>query len=94
MPPVRIRERARAKKGTLKRLLKMLFKLYPGELILSLFCLLFNVFGNLSSSIFVSLCTSTLTKAGELNKNPFTDTFEVSSTIIRHTGRSGNRRRR
>lgn len=81
MPPVRIRERAKAKKGTLKRLLKMLFKLYPGELILSLFCLLFNVFGNLSSSIFVSLCTSTLTKAGELNKNPFTDTFEVSSTF-------------
>ena len=81
MPPVRIRERGKVKKGTLKRLLKMLFKLCPGKLILSLFCLLFNVFGNLCSSIFVSLCTSTLTKAGELNRNPFVGTFTVNTTF-------------
>ena len=81
MPPVRIRERARVKKGTMKRLLKKLFKLYPGKLIISLFCLLFNVFGNLCSSIFVSLCTNALTEAGETGVNPFVGTFPVSSTF-------------
>ena len=81
MPPVRIRERARVKKGTLKRLIKKLFKLYPGRLILSLFCLLFNVFGNLCSSIFVSLCTNALTEAGETGVNPFIGVFPVSSTF-------------
>ena len=39
MPPVRIKERGRAKKGTMKALLKMLFKLFPAQLIISLVCL-------------------------------------------------------
>ena len=83
MPPVRIKERARAKKGTMKRLLKMLFKLFPGQLILSLFCLIFNVFGNLCSSIFASLATSALTAAGTVDKsiNPFTDVYPVRSAF-------------
>lgn len=86
MPPVHIKERGKAKKGTMKRLLKKLFKLYPAQLILSLLCLIFNVFGNLSSSIFVSLATNTLTTAGLLHGqgievNPFVDVFEVSSTF-------------
>ncbi len=83
MPPVRIKERARAKKGTMKRLLKMLFKLFPGQLILSLFCLIFNVFGNLCSSIFASLATSALTAAGTVDKsiNPFTDIYPVRSAF-------------
>ena len=83
MPPVRIKERARAKKGTMKRLLKMLFKLYPGQLLLSLFCLIFNVVGNLCSSIFASLATSALTAAGTIDKsiNPFTDIYPVRSAF-------------
>ena len=83
MPPVRIKERARAKKGTMKRLLKMLFKLFPGQLILSLVCLIFNVFGNLCSSIFASLATSALTAAGTVDKsiNPFTDIYPVRSAF-------------
>ena len=81
MPPVRIRERGKVKKGTMKRLLKKLFKLCPGKLILSLACLLFNVFGNLSSSVFVSLCTNALTEAGEQGLNPFIGVFDVSSTF-------------
>ena len=71
MPPVRMRERGRAKKGTMKRILKQLFKLYPWQLILSLICLIFNVFGNISSSVFVSLATASLTEAGTLGVNPF-----------------------
>jgi len=81
MPPVRMRERGKAKKGTMKRVLKRLFKLYPAQLILSLVCLLFNVFGNLCSSIFVSLTTSSLTIAGSKGLNPFVDVYEVSTAF-------------
>ena len=81
MPPMNIRERGKAKKGTMKRILKRLFKLYPIQLIISLICLIFNVFGNLCSSIFVSLATNALTAAGEQAKNPFVDVYSVSSTF-------------
>lgn len=81
MPPVRIRERGKTKKGTMKRILKKLFQLYPGQLIFSLLCLLFNVFGNLSSSIFVSLSTNALTAAGLNGYNPFTDVYSVKTTF-------------
>ena len=87
MPPVRIRERGKAKKGTMKRILKQLFKLYPGQLILVTLCLIFNVFGNISSSVFVSLTTNALVASGELtyatgvSVNPFVDTYDVSSTF-------------
>ena len=81
MPPVRIRERGRAKKGTMKRILKQLFKLYPAQLIISLICLIFNVLGNISSSVFVSLATNALTTAGVLGVDPFVGKFEVMSTF-------------
>ena len=71
MPPVRMKERGRAKKGTIARLLKQLFKRYPGRLIFSAICVMFNVIGNLCSSIFVGLVTSVLTRSIELNSNPF-----------------------
>ena len=79
MPPVRIKERAKAKKGTLKRILKMLFKLYPAQLIISLICLVFNVIGNLCSSIFVALVTTSLTTAGYLGLNPFVDVYPTQT---------------
>ena len=76
MPPVRMRTRGRAKKGTIKRLLKQLFKRYPGRLILSAICVMFNVVGNLCSSVFVGLVTGVLTKAIELGQSP----FDINST--------------
>lgn len=81
MPPVTIKERGRAKKGTMKRLLKMLFKLFPVQLIVVLICLIFNVIGNLCSSIFVSLTTAALTAAGKHGLNPFIGTYQVTSTF-------------
>ena len=81
MPPVHIRERGKAKKGTMKRLLKKLFALYPRQLILSLVCLIFNVFGNLCSSIFVSLATNAITEAGKSGYNPFVDVYPVQTTF-------------
>ena len=70
MPPVRIKERARAKKGTMKRLLKELFKRYPGQLIVSALCIIFNIFANLSSSIFMNFVTKVLTVCIKDGTNP------------------------
>ena len=75
MPPVKIR--GRAKKGTIKRLLKQLFKRYPGRLIFSSICVVFNVIGNLCSSIFVGLVTGIITRAIETKVNP----FDISAKI-------------
>ena len=75
MPPVKIR--GRAKKGTIKRLLTQLFKRYPGRLIFSGICVVFNVIGNLCSSIFVGLVTGIITRAIETKVNP----FDISARI-------------
>ena len=79
MPPVRIRDRSKVKKGTSKRIIKKVFQLYPKSVILSLICLIFNVFTNLCSSIFVSLTTNALVTAGYLGKDPFNDIYTVPS---------------
>ena len=83
MPPVRIKERARVKKGTMKRLIKQLFKMYPGRLIFAAICVIFNVFANLCSSIFVSLIAGILTKGiidnqGAYNVFDITRMYEAS----------------
>ena len=77
MPPVNVKIKGRAKKGTIKRLLKQLFKRYPGRLIFSAVCVMFNVIGNLCSSIFVGLVTSIVTRAIETSVNP----FDISAKI-------------
>lgn len=81
MPPVRIREHKRAKKGTLLRLLKELFKRYPIRLGFAIFLILFNVFANLSSSMFLNFVTVCLTSAafGENPQNPFVGSYKVSA---------------
>ena len=88
MPPVRIRERGKAKKGTIKRLLKTLFKLYPFRLSFALFCIVFNVFANLSSSIFANFITVCINEAvfptdPTLSaSNPFVGTYTVTAMDI------------
>lgn len=79
MPPVRMKEHSRAKKGTMTRLLKLLIKEYPKEIVISFICLIANVFTNLSSSVFASLTITTLTAAGRMHLNPFKDVYEVVS---------------
>ena len=71
MPPVRIRQRGKAPKGTLKRLIKMLFKKHPVVLIISAFCILFNVFSNLAGSIFANFITVVLESSIREGSNPF-----------------------
>lgn len=82
MPPIRIKERARAKKGTLKRLVKELFKRYPGELIVSAVCISFNIFANLCSSLFMNFITTILTKAIIEGGNPLTGSYEAMAMGI------------
>ena len=77
MPPVKIKERGRAKKGTMKRLLKYLFKYYPRRLIVNAFCIVFNVFANLCSSIFSGLIAGVLTEAIKVNGGTF-NAFDIT----------------
>ena len=77
MPPVNMKERARVKKGTMPRLIKQLFKMYPGRLIFASVCILFNVFANLCSSIFVSLISGILTQ-GVLDNGGAYNVFDIT----------------
>lgn len=80
MPP--IRNRGRAKKGTLKRLIKMLFQKHAGALIISALCIIINVFGNLSGSIFTNFITVVLSTAIVQGSNPFIGSYEVMAMGI------------
>ena len=84
MPPggARIRERGRAKKGTFKRLIKLLFKQFPVRLIVVFVCIIINVFTNLCSSIFANFITNSLSEAIRLGKNPFVDLVTVTAMDI------------
>ena len=82
MPPARIRERGRAKKGTLKRLVKELFKRFPAELIVSALCIVFNIFANLCSSLFMNFVTTILTKAIIEGGNPMVGSYEAMAMGI------------
>ena len=83
MPPgAQIRERGKAKKGTFKRLIKLLFKQFSARLIVVFVCIVINVFTNLCSSIFANFITNCLTESFRLGKNPFTDIVEVNAMNI------------
>ena len=88
MPPVRMRERGRAKKGTMKRLLKELFKRYPAQLIVSALCIVFNIFANLCSSLFMNFITTILTKAIITGGNPLDITARYEAMAMGFTIRS------
>ena len=94
MPPARIRERKRTEKGTLKRLMRELFKQFPLQLIVSAICIAFNIFGNLCSSIFVNFISTTISASIQSGAphltpgsvNPFVGTYEVTAMgITLHT---------
>ncbi len=76
MPPRR--QWQKAKKGTIKRLLKTLWKNFKFGLIISLIALILSIVTNLSGSVFASLITEVLTKAISEGKNAFTDTFDIN----------------
>ena len=77
MPPKGNFKRQPTKKGTLPRLMKALFKRYPKGLIFSGLCIIYNVFGNICSSIFANFVTAVIVKGVDTNTNP----FEVAQTV-------------
>ena len=66
------------KKGTIKRLVKSLWKNFKFGLILSLVSLILSIVVNLCGSVFASLITEVLTKAIVDSKNAFTDMFDIT----------------
>ena len=72
MPGPRIRAFAKPKKGTIKRLIKSLWKHFKLELIISLVTLILSIGVNLCGSVFASLITQTLSEAAKQGKNAFT----------------------
>lgn len=62
----------KAKKGTLMRLIKMLFKEYKGRIIISMFCIVVMAIGNFASSVFVKNITDTIEFAIRNGQNPWT----------------------
>lgn len=81
MAHARIKERKRAPKGTVRRLLKVLFKKYPWRLTVSAICIIFNVIANLCSSIFASLISGVLTQTIIDGSNVF-DITKFHSTQV------------
>ena len=72
MPPARIRGKVgRAKKGTLGRLLKLLFKNYAGLLIAAFIFIILYAVGNIASSLLLKNITNTLDDALVNGTNPF-----------------------
>ncbi len=82
MPPVRITERKRAKKGTMSRLIKTLFKKYPLKLVICIICIAFNAFANLCSSIFANFITVAISTAVATHSNPFVGGYTVNAMGI------------
>ena len=81
MPPKR--QWMKPKKGTIKRLMKSLWKNFKWQLIISLVALILSIVTNLSASVFASLITEVLTKAivarsADASINAFTGSFDVS----------------
>ena len=78
MPGPRPRSFQKPKKGTVKRLVKSLWKHYKFGLIISLISLILSIVVNLSGSVFASLITEVLTKAIVNGQNAFTDKIPVN----------------
>jgi len=83
MPPMRAPKGKleKAKKGTLKRLLKALFKDYKWHLFASAIFIILYSLGNIASSVFMSLITNTLEGAIETKTNPW-PTLQVILIVI------------
>ena len=73
-----MREHAKPKKGTVKRLLKTLWKNFKWQLIITVIALVLSIVTNLSGSVFASLITEVLTISIKDGRNAFTDMFDIN----------------
>lgn len=82
MPPARLPKNAshqKARKGTLKRIIKMLLKNYKAQVIIVLICLFFAAFSGTISSIFIKNLTDIIEKSIRLQStyNPWAKDIPV-----------------
>lgn len=85
MPPARLPKNAshaRAKKGTLKRLVKMLLTKYKWQVIVVLICLFFASFAGTISSIFIKNLTDIIERAIREGYNPWARDLPVLFTSL------------
>ncbi|MGM9874174.1 MAG: ABC transporter ATP-binding protein [Bacilli bacterium] len=81
MPPVKFHGKAgKVKKGTLKRLLKILFTKFKWQLLLAAICIVFNVISNLSGTIVLKNVTDVLEK-GIRNLTPTDNPLTVMNDV-------------
>ena len=83
MPGPRPRSFMKPKKGTVKRLMKSLWKNYKFGLIISFISLTLSIVVNLCGSIFASLITEVLTNAIKTGENAFTGAFIINPLNIK-----------
>ena len=74
-------KKPKAKKGTMARLLKMLFKRYPGKLVFAMFCIVIAAVSNFTSSIFVKNITNTIS-INLKNGTPFNEFWSQIVSIL------------
>ena len=78
MPPLKIKQYAKPKKGTAKRLIKSLWHNFKLEIIISLIALILSIVVNLSGGVFASLITSVITESIKQGRNAFTEFVDVN----------------
>lgn len=81
MPPVKFKGKAgMAKKGTLKRLLSILFKQFKWQLLLAAICIMFNVVSNLSGTIVLKNVTDVI-ESGIENLTPGQNAMSIMNDV-------------
>ena len=78
MPPLKIKQYAKPKKGTAKRLIESLWHNFKLEIIISLIALILSIVVNLSGGVFASLITSVITESIKQGRNAFTEFVDVN----------------
>lgn len=80
MPPMRMNKqkgKMKAKKGTMLRLVKMLFKDFKWQIIVSLICIVLTSFSNFTSSVFVENITNTINAGIRTGVDPLPELTKI-----------------
>lgn len=73
----RMKSKGKAKKGTMARLVKMLFKDFKWQMIVSMICIIATSFSNFTSSVFVKNITNTVDNGIRTGIDPSPELFKI-----------------
>ena len=84
MPAMKVKgAHGKAKKGTLGRLLKLLFKDFTWQMIVCMICIILTSISNFTSSIFVKNITEVITRGvRDVSYNPINDLIKTIKEIM------------